>query len=177
MSIRRARRRHVTYFGLWKRAYKKGDWTEVIRAMQEIIKLEPQAADAYYYIGEAYRFQGGLLGMRSRRISWRMRLDPDFGPPYVGMARARLSETPMRMSCPLLDQAIRLDPNFGEAYLERAIVKLRDDNIPGALADLGQANRHLPGSPLVYFHLAQARLRKGNSILPLVLPGRRMNWM
>ena len=38
-------------------AYRRGDWAEVIRVMQEIVKLEPQAADAYYYIGEAYRFQ------------------------------------------------------------------------------------------------------------------------
>src|SRR5215216_4950872 len=39
-------------------AFQKGDWDEVIRGMQEVIRLEPDAADTYYYMGEAYRFKG-----------------------------------------------------------------------------------------------------------------------
>src|SRR5688572_25027457 len=41
--------------------YAKGNWDEVIRSLQEVIRTEPEASDAidaYYYLGEAYRFQG-----------------------------------------------------------------------------------------------------------------------
>ena len=147
-------------------AYKRGDWAEVIRALQEIVKLEPQAADAYYYIGEAYRFQRDFGGAYSA-YQMAMNLNPNFGAPYVGMARARLMENPNADVMSFLDHAITLDPNFGEAYLERATVKLRENNIQGALADLEQANRHLPDSPLVFFQLAQARLREGELDLAL----------
>ncbi|HEY3473116.1 MAG TPA: tetratricopeptide repeat protein, partial [Anaerolineales bacterium] len=141
-------------------AYKRGDWDEVIRGLQEMIRVEPDAADAYYYIGEAYRFQrdiGGAVSAYQQAIG----LDPDFGAPYVGLARARLLEDPSANVISFLDEAIRLDPNFGEAYLERAQAKLRENDIAGALSDLEQANRRLPGSPLVFYYLAQARLREG----------------
>jgi tetratricopeptide (TPR) repeat protein len=147
-------------------AYKQGDWQEVIRVMQEIVKLEPQAADAYYYIGEAYRFQRNSSAALSA-YQMAIQLDPNFGAPHVGIARARLIENPNADVISDLDEAIRLDPNFGEAYLERAIAKLRVNNNPGALSDLEQANRYLPGSPLVFYYLGQARLREGELNLAL----------
>src|SRR5512138_1012351 len=41
-----------------KIAYEKGDWDTAIKGLQEVIKAEPNAADMYYYLGEAYRFKG-----------------------------------------------------------------------------------------------------------------------
>jgi tetratricopeptide (TPR) repeat protein len=147
-------------------AYKKGDWDEVVRGLQEIIRVEPQAADAYYYIGEAYRFKRDFTSSVAA-YQLALGLDPNFGAAYVGLARARLMEDPNSNVTSFLDEAIRLDPNFGEAYLERAIVNLRENNVQGALADLEQANRRLPNSPLVFFQLAQARLREGDLELAL----------
>jgi tetratricopeptide (TPR) repeat protein len=49
-------------YRLVKPAYDKGNWDEVIRNLQEVIKLDPQDAKAYYYIGEANRFKGDYSG-------------------------------------------------------------------------------------------------------------------
>lgn len=140
--------------------FRAGNWDEAITLMQEVARLEPDAADPYYYIGEAYRFKGDpSSAIDSYNLA--LQKDPEFGAAYVGLARARIQIDPGANVLPLLDEAIRFDPNFGEAYLERAKVKLRDDEIQGAVRDLGNADRLLPNSPLVYYTLAQARQREG----------------
>jgi tetratricopeptide (TPR) repeat protein len=163
-----AKRSPVTgdYYLQFIAAYQTRKWDEAIAALREIIRLEPNTAYAYYYIGEASRFKGDFTGAISAYQS-ALGVDQNFGPGYVGLARARLAIDPNANVISLLDDAVRLDPNFGEAYLERASVKLRENNIDGALSDLGEADRRLPNSPLVYFHLAQARLREGDFELAL----------
>lgn len=72
-----------------KRFYERGQWDEVVRNLQEVVKLEPQDAKAYYYIGEAYRFKGDYSSAIAA-YQLGLGLDPNFGPAYVGLARARL---------------------------------------------------------------------------------------
>ncbi|HEX9386798.1 MAG TPA: tetratricopeptide repeat protein, partial [Anaerolineales bacterium] len=149
-----------------KPAYDKGDWNEVIRNLQEVVKLDPQDAKAYYYIGEANRFKGDYSSAIAA-YQLATSLDPNLGPGYVGLARARLGSNSNTNVISFLDEAIRVDPNFGEAYIERAIAKLKENNVPGALADLAEADHRLPDSPLVYFYLAQARVKEGDLELAL----------
>lgn len=153
-------------YNLVRLAYREGDWDEVIRVLNDVIQVDPEAVEAYYYIGEANRFKGDHTAAIAAYQS-ALGLDPEFGPAYVGMARAQLGNNANADVLPLLDSAIRLDPNFGEAYLERAKVKLRENDVSGALADLAQADRRLPDSPLVYFYLAQARQTEGDLELAL----------
>jgi tetratricopeptide (TPR) repeat protein len=150
----------------FSRAYADGDWDEAIDALQQVINVEPDAAFAYYYLGEAYRFKG-QPGIALTQYGTAIEKDPDFGAAYVGQARAQLQSNSNANVLSLLDDAIRLDPNFGEAYLERARVKIRDNDIQGAIADLGEANDRLTGSPLVYYYLAQARLQESDYELAL----------
>lgn len=153
-------------YGRFDNAFKSGNWDEAIAAMQEIARLEPEYADPYYYIGEAYRFKGDMASAIDA-YNFALQADVEFGPAYVGLARARIHIDPGANTEPLLDEAIRFDPNFGEAYLERAKVRLRDNNIAGAISDLGNADRLLPYSPLVYYTLAVARQREGEFDLAL----------
>lgn len=149
-----------------KPAYEKGDWDEVIRLSNDVLRVEPNAADIYYYIGEAYRFKGDAA-LAINAFQGALGLNPDFGAAYVGLARARLLGDPNANVLPLLEEAIRLDPNFGEAYLESAKVKLRDNDIQGALTSLNEANKHLQNSPLVFYYLALARQKEGEIDLAL----------
>jgi tetratricopeptide (TPR) repeat protein len=149
------------YLLQFDRAYKKGDWDGAIAALNSVIEAEPNAAFAYYYLGEAYRFKQDP-GSAIRYYNDAINKKEDFGAAYVGLARARLLSDQNANVLPILDEAIRYDPNFGEAYLERGRVKIRDNDITGAITDLGEANTRLPGSPLVYYYLAQARLQEGD---------------
>jgi len=78
--------------------YERGQWDEVVRNLQEVVKLEPQDAKAYYYIGEAYRFKGDYSSAIAA-YQLALGLDPNFGPGYVGLARARLG---IRRGIPVL---------------------------------------------------------------------------
>lgn len=147
-------------------AFRAKNWDEAITLMQEIARLEPETADPYYYIGEAYRFKGDP-GSAIQSYELALGKDPEFGAAYVGLARARVQIDPGANVEPLLDEAIRFDPNFGEAYLERAKVKLRDNDTQGALRDLQTADRLLPNSPLVYYTLAQAQQKQSEFELAL----------
>jgi tetratricopeptide (TPR) repeat protein len=152
-------------YRLVKLAYTSGDWDEAIRRLQEVVRLQPDAA-AYYHMGEAYRFKGDYnSALQSYESS--LGVDPAFGPAYLGVARARLKINPNANVMSFLDEAIRLEPNFGEPYLERAVLRLKENNIAGALQDLAEADRRMPGSPLVYFELAQARIQEGDLDLAL----------
>lgn len=141
----------------FKSAYERGDWDTVISSMEEIARLEPQAPDPYYYIGEAYRFQGNYR-KALEAYNQALKIDPQFGPPYLGLARARLMQDPNANVTALLAEALKRDPNFGEVYLERAIYYLKRKEPELALADLATAESLLPGSPLVYYYQSQAYL-------------------
>jgi tetratricopeptide (TPR) repeat protein len=136
-------------------AYEQGNWDEFITGMELISTLEPDAADIYYYIGEAYRMKGDA-GNAIEACNHALEIDPDFGPPYLCLARARLLQEPNANVETLLDFAVERDPNFGEVYLERARYFLSRNDPEAALVDLDRANDRLPDSPEVYLTYAQA---------------------
>ncbi len=140
-------------YRLARQAYQNGDWDAFISNMQLILPFEPESADIYYMIGEAYRFKG-QTGNALNAYSNALNLDPNFAPPYLGQARVRLMSNPSFNARPLLDNAIRRDPNFGEAYLERARFMLTRNDLQDALADLERAAELLPDSPEVYITYA-----------------------
>ena len=149
-----------------KPAFEQGNWDEVIRLSNEILRVEPEAADVYYYMGEAYRFKGDP-GSAMAAYESALGLNAEFGAAYVGLARARLLADPNANVLPLLDEAINKDPNFGEAYLERAKVKLRDNDSKNALQDLSEANKRLSNSPLVFYYTALAQQKENATELAL----------
>jgi tetratricopeptide (TPR) repeat protein len=153
-----------------KIAYEKGDWDAAIKGWQEVIRVEPEAADAYYYIGEAYRFKGNpssAIDAYQRALQ----INPSFGPAYVGLARARLMMDPNADVLSFLDEAIRLDPNFGEAISRHGE---RRDVIPALW--VAWVKRLPPAhSPLLFYYLAGAQ--EGDLELALIAAGVPTNWM
>lgn len=144
-----------------RQAYEKGDWDAFIASMEAIIPLEPDAADIHFLIGEAYRFKGQTANAL-RAYANALQINPNFAPPYLGEARARLAANPNFNARSLLDTAIRLDPNYGEAYLERARFLTSRREYEAALADLDRAAELLPDSPEVYIAYADAYFALGD---------------
>jgi tetratricopeptide (TPR) repeat protein len=144
-----------------KAAYERQDWDAVISGMREIALSEPEAADPYYYIGEAYRFKGDHRNALEA-YNQALRIDPNFGPAYLGLARARQIQDPDASIDELYEEAILRDPNFGEVYLDRALYYLKQSEPELAIDDLEIAERLLPGSPWVYYFQARAQLVLGD---------------
>jgi tetratricopeptide (TPR) repeat protein len=145
-------------------AYARQDWESFIVAMQQIAQLEPQAADPFYYIGEAYRFQG-KYAEAARAYQRALEINPRFAPGYLGQARVTPALDPKADIEPLLNKAIEYDPNFGEAYLERARLYFARGKYELALQDLKRAEALLPGSPLVSLLRAQIYWQQGEKKL------------
>lgn len=145
----------VDQYRIAQDAYKKGDWDAFILNMELVKDVEPDRADVYYYIGEAYRFKGDAANA-ARSYNEAIDVDPNFGPAYLGLARVRLMSNPRLDAESLFTDAIERDPNFGEAYLERARFYISHEEYEKALEDLALAEQLLPGSPEVYLSYARA---------------------
>jgi len=145
-----------------KQAYQNGDWDAFITQMESIIPYEPQSADIYYLIGEAYRFKGQSANAL-QAYNEALKLNPDFGAPYLGLARAQLMANPGFNAVSLFNEAIQRDPNFGETYLERARFLISHHDSEAALVDLNRATALMPESSDVYLAYAGAYLELGQS--------------
>jgi tetratricopeptide (TPR) repeat protein len=72
-------------------AYKQGDWDEAIAALLNVIQVEPDAAFAYYYLSEAYRFKKiSETPCNTKAIN----KNETFGAAYGACARTRLLGDP-----------------------------------------------------------------------------------
>jgi tetratricopeptide (TPR) repeat protein len=144
-------------FRIARVAYAKGDWDAYIDAMEDMLRLEPEAADIHYLIGEAYRFDGNA---RQALVAYNeaLKIDDTFGAAYLGLARARRLQDPNVDVTPLLDLALENDPNFGEIYLEYADYYLYHEDPEAALGSLEEAGLRMPESALVHLKYAQAYL-------------------
>jgi tetratricopeptide (TPR) repeat protein len=144
-----------------KSAYANGDWDAYIASMKVIIPLEPDSADIPYLIGDAYRFKGDS-DTAMKFYNDALKIDPNFGPPYLGLARARLLKDPNANVEALFDEAIARDPNFGEIYIERARYFIFHKDYKSAIVDLDTVSELMPDSPLVYMTYADAYLAIDN---------------
>ncbi len=147
-------------------AYQNGDWDKFISSMNQISTAEPGSADIPYYLGEAYRFKGDCR-TALQYYNNSLKLDTQFAPGYLGLARARICIDPGADTTQLYDLALQLNPNFGEAYLDRANFNLVRKDFNAALPDLEKADKLLPDSALVPLAFAQAYLLQGDDVKAL----------
>ena len=138
-------------------AYQRGNWDEVIQFMKQITDVEPESADPWFFIGEAYRFQEKYteaLEAYERAIA----INPNFGPAYLGRARVNLALEPERDVLEDLDTAVEKDPAFVDAFLVRAAFKTAHKDAKGALKDLEAAEALTPNSALLHYEYARTYL-------------------
>lgn len=145
-------------------AYNRGDWDLVITYMQQVLTPEPSAADAYFYIGEAYRFKGddqkALEAYQKGQA-----LNPNFAPVYYGQALIVLHNPDNWQEAEnLLKTAVQLDPLHYEANLQLAGIALQNEKPQEALAYLEQAHKGMTWEmPSYYLYRARAELQLGQN--------------
>ena len=140
-----------------KEAYAKGDWEALITAMEEIATIEPESADPFYYIGEAYRFMDDNSRAYHSYES-ALAVDEDFAPGYLGRALVLPYINSNANVLKDFDTAIEKDPYFPAAYLERARYWTAEKEYEKALDDLEIALQLSPNSADVYTAYVQVYL-------------------
>ena len=149
------------YYGA-QAAFQKGDWDTYINSMNQISTTEPNAPDVPYDIGEAYRFKGDCRTALTYYNN-SLKIDSQFAPGYLGLARARICIDPGADTTQLYDLALQYDPNYGEVYLDRANFNLVRKDFNAALPDLAKADELMPDSALVQVAFAHAYLLQGDN--------------
>lgn len=142
------------------RAWQRGDLEAALANLQQAARSDANTADILYLMGEIQRQQGepelALEGFEDAIAA-----NAEFGPAYLGLARARLALDPEADITQDLETALEKDANQGEVYLVYAGYLLDQGETDAALEKLQQAEQLLPGSPLVYLHLAEIYLAQG----------------
>ena len=164
----------VESYLLGLKALDRGDWEQAVLYFEDVLNLTDPAPDVYFYLGEAYRL-GRQWDKAEAAFRQAMKVDPDFGPAYVGLARVLferqraeapnrgLPEKTRREIETLFQKGLALDPNYGEGYLAKAQFELLGNQDPeAALKALQEAEALLPGSPLVAYWKARAYLSQGD---------------
>ena len=141
------------------RAYEDGNFEKMLTFMQQVADQDG-TADAFFYVGEAYR----LLGKYDEAFdeySKALEVNPNFAPAHFGRAMMLLNQDPDEKVDDDLTAAIENDPLYGEAYIARAAYWLRQQKPQDALEDALEAARLLPESPYPYLYQAQALVAMG----------------
>ncbi len=138
------------------------DYENARKMFKQVLQEEPEAADAYYYIGESYRLQQDYPDARDAYQS-AIRINSSFAPAYLGRALSTHAINLSEDVSPDFDNAILLDPNFIAAYVERGAYRLDHNDPYGALSDEQAAIQMNPASALAYRYLAEGQLQIGEN--------------
>ena len=142
-------------------------WDEAIKELNEVIRLEPRNADAYFLRSSAWRSRHELDKALSD-IEAVLRLTPDEEGAYYARAEIKFDQGQTAAALADMNEVIRLAPDGVDALCFRG--KLREElcDYPGALADYQQAVRLDDEDPLAFNNLAwvlaaapDTRLRDG----------------
>lgn len=139
------------------RAYERGEWRLALNYYQQVATAEPDAIDAFYYIGEMHRMMGDAdAALKAYRET--LARDANFAPAHLGLARALLEKDAARNAREArsaLETALKQDPNLYEAYWVLAGLLLDQGDSQTALDALAAAPPETARSPL--YALARAR--------------------
>ena len=139
------------------RAFNDGNYEEMLMFMQQATQAEPQAADTYFYVGEAYLLleepENALFAYEKA-----IETNPNFAPAYLGRAKAMSSLDPEFDVEADLTQSVNLDPSLANAHLELIAINLNKGDFDKVIKQLEIVEELVPESPLVYLYRSQALL-------------------
>lgn len=137
-----------------------GDWAGMIPDLTRLIEKEPQAIEAYYYLGEAYLHMGEYA-LAVEQYNQAIAIDPAFAPAYVGRAQILLSSEAVDFDAALneLELAEGYDDQLPEIFTTRAQIFMAQNNTNKAIAALNAARRLLPDDASISLQYASIYLQ------------------
>ncbi|MGB9673879.1 MAG: tetratricopeptide repeat protein [Anaerolineales bacterium] len=140
-------------------AFGQSKWESAAGFFEQALRVEPTAADIFYYYGESLRNAGKLTQALDAYRS-ALQINPNFAAAYLGLARGMFSQGNEKEGLNNLNRAIQLDSHLVEAYLERANYDLAHNKWADAAADQQALEDLIPNSALL--HLLKAKLALHN---------------
>jgi tetratricopeptide (TPR) repeat protein len=137
---------------------KKGDHQGAIADFSEVIRLQPDAADAYYNRGNARAALGDDRGSIAD-YDQAIKLNPNFSPAYNNRGHARELLGDNQGAIADYDQAIKLNQDWTEnsglhfAYNGRGNARSAVGDRQGAIADYNQAIKLKPDYASPHYNL------------------------
>lgn len=129
-------------------AYHQGDWENMIENLIALVKEEPGAFDAYYYMGIAY-LNLGMTAEAAEAFNNSLVINEAFAPSYLGLARVAILEQDTdyeEIALENLDVAEELDPKMVEIHLVSAELNNSIGKSQQALQDLKEADELVPNN-------------------------------
>jgi tetratricopeptide (TPR) repeat protein len=142
--------------------YKKQKWFEAAKVFDELVKKEPENANAYYHRGLAHQ-RMNLLDEAVADYTKAIDLDSEDADAYFHRAQIYYNDLEWDKSISDLNRAIRLNPDYSEAYYGLGMIDNQIGEWEKAIDDFSAVIEREPENALAYFHRGVNRtLNKSN---------------
>ncbi|NIR46114.1 MAG: tetratricopeptide repeat protein [Gemmatimonadetes bacterium] len=127
--------------------YRTSMFDEAIRELEQVLKLEPQALDAEFYLGLVELRQGDLSGAE-KRFRGILKRGGAQAAVLNNLAHVLAVQGKLDEALKLLDEGLKKQPPSPRLHLSKAQLQLQSGDVPGARATLDvyadQRGKRLP---------------------------------
>ncbi|CAH2575340.1 UDP-N-acetylglucosamine--peptide N-acetylglucosaminyltransferase 110 kDa subunit [Planktothrix rubescens] len=141
-------------------AYGQQNYTQAESIYRQIIKNNPNHAEAYLWLGSAIYYQGKL---EEAIINYQkaIQLDPKLAKAYIGLGNALKDQGKLEEAIVNYQKAIQLDPKFALGYAGLGAVLRQQGKLEEAIVNLRQAIQLDPKFAFAYYTLGFALRQQG----------------
>src|SRR4030095_2737703 len=134
---------------------KVGQYTKALEALKRAVQLEPELAEAHYFLGATYN-NLGLHREAVKAFKEAIRLKPTWAEAYSGLGVAYNCSMRFGESVEALQQAIRLTPGWAQPYVNLSVTYTNQHRFKEAVEASQQAIRLKADEAESYYRLGVA---------------------
>src|SRR5262245_52086889 len=135
--------------------YRKGNFSEAVKALKEAVKKQQGDIEAWYYLGLSLHGAGKIKDAR-KAFEKTLSLNPDFARGYAAMAYMQLLGDDSKGAVKNAEKALALDPKNVESLYIAGVARLREGAPTEALARAEDALKINPDYPQALILKTQA---------------------
>ncbi len=146
--------------------HKNKDYQAAIEDYSQVIKINPNYADAYYNRGKVrYELKDYQAAIEDYRQA--IKINPNYAHAYGNLGIIRYELKDYQAAIEDYNQAIQINPNYEDAYRNRGLVHSELDDYQAAIVDYNQAIQINPnyGDTYTYRGFVHSQLRDYQSAI------------
>jgi tetratricopeptide (TPR) repeat protein len=138
-----------------------GDYETALSYFDQILDIEPKAADVHYFRGEALRLSGkpgSAIGAYDNAVN----SNADYTPAYIGRARALLARDQDANALADYESALRREPLLAEIHIDLGMYYASRKLWLKLESTMQESIQAGVTTPRIYIFLSEAQLNLGN---------------